>query len=93
MSPAAIARVETIAMARGWRPADTIGEWLKYLGKVGTRRPRSELEGGWQTWLIDAEKYAKRDAERDRTRGGPRGQPPRQATPPNAPWIPKDDVA
>ena len=90
MPAGALARVETIAMNRGWRPADVDSEWLKYLGKTATRRPRSELEPGWQAWLVDAERYAKRDAQRDAARATPRAFPPRQKTPVNAPWLPKD---
>ena len=68
ITSAALGRVGTIEMARGWRPKDVPGEWMKYVGKVAVKRPRSELEGNWQTWLIDAERYAKREAERDAAR-------------------------
>ena len=68
ITSAALGRVGTIEMARGWRPKDVPGEWMKYVGKVAVKRPRSELEGNWQTWLIDAERYARREAERDAAR-------------------------
>jgi hypothetical protein len=65
LSSAALERVETIAMSKGWRPVDVEAEWTKYVGKVASKRPRSELVGNWQSWLIDAKRFADRDAERN----------------------------
>jgi hypothetical protein len=91
MPTSCAARVETVSMTTGWKPSDIQAEWLKFLGAVATKFPRSELESRWQKWLADAKGYAAKETRREKANGTYGRHPvPRQQTPADAPWLPKD---
>jgi hypothetical protein len=74
--PECLAYIETRRTSLKWVPPDIETEWAKYVAKTASNKPRGYLVSGWRAWLIDAEKYDRRDRERA-------GPVPKEVRPPS----------
>ena len=88
--PEALAFIETRRTSLKWVPENVASEWEKYVAKTAVHKPRGHLFGGWRSWLIDAERYAKEATTRPRRDGskpGSLGPAGKQKSARDAPWL------
>jgi hypothetical protein len=88
--PEALAFIQTRRTSLKWVPENVASEWEKYVAKTAVHKPRGHLFGGWRSWLIDAERYAKEATTRPRRDGskpGSLGPAGKQKSARDAPWL------